>query len=259
MTNTVVVKLTQDAQLDEVGFFIEQVQNPGAVVDSEAIGVKILDPLGSTIDSTSNLGSSTFSVGLAPEQLRSVQIENTNKIVGEYGQLIVTIEPSHLAHAKDIRIKFPRWDTEYDLVSYFKDDACKLIHDSRSTINPEATCELTQEFSEDFIEIKNAVTQSPITIVLDGIRNAPSTRGTVGIEVYTHTTEGYLIEQMLDLGFKPSQPAVFPASNLELSLLDSQVATLTNLSAVFTFKNPVPAGGIIKITFPPEIKVRDAG
>ena len=153
-----VVKLTQDAQLDEVGFFIEQVQNPGAVVESEAIGVKILDPSGSIIDSTSNLGSSTFSIGLEPEQLRSVQISNTNKIVGEYGQLIVTIEPSHLAHAKDIRMKFPRWDTEYDLVSYFKDNACKLIHDSRSNINPEATCELIQEFSEDFIQIKNAVT-----------------------------------------------------------------------------------------------------
>ena len=71
------------------------------------------------------------------------------------------------------------------------------------------------------IEISNAVISSPITFVIDGVRNAPSTRGTEGIEVYTYTSDGYLIEQMLDLGFKPSEPAVFPSENLELSLLNS--------------------------------------
>ena len=92
--------------------------------------------------------------------------------------------------------------------------------------------------------------------MIDGVKNAASTKGTFGINVYTQSEQGYLIEQMLDLSFKPSMPAIYPPSNLQLSLLDSQVSTLTNLSAALTFENPVPAGSTIKLTFPPEIKIR---
>ena len=63
---------------------------------------------------------------------------------------------------------------------------------------------------------------------------------------------------MLDLSFKPLYPAVLPSTNCELDLLSAQVATLTNLTMSLTFKNPVTAGSLVKITFPPEIKIKDS-
>jgi hypothetical protein len=63
---------------------------------------------------------------------------------------------------------------------------------------------------------------------------------------------------MLDLSFKPLYPALLPSTNCKLGLISAQVATLTNLTMSLTFVNPTPAGSLVKITFPPEIKIKDS-
>ena len=64
---------------------------------------------------------------------------------------------------------------------------------------------------------------------------------------------------MKGLSFAPLFPAVFLPSNVELEFFNSQVATFTNLSMSLSFENPVPAGSVVKITFPPEISIKAQG
>jgi hypothetical protein len=63
---------------------------------------------------------------------------------------------------------------------------------------------------------------------------------------------------MLDLGFKPLNPAILPSANVELKLISAQVATLTNLEIGIILQNPAPEGSLVLITFPPEINLKDS-
>jgi hypothetical protein len=88
-------------------------------------------------------------------------------------------------------MKFPKWyhDITTDL-SYFK-DSCKL---TSADLNPGATCEVLPDGQEDVLTIKNALNSfrggNPVSFILDGIRNAPTTRGTPKISLFAKTLDG---------------------------------------------------------------------
>jgi hypothetical protein len=191
----VAVKLGERSELEELGFVIRDVINPGSVPDEQNFIIRILNPDGiSVIDSTENAGSSIFRVGVKPGELRSVNLVNSNKVVGQYGQLTVSIVTNQQnSRGGHIMMKFPSWAEELGHVSYFNDHACLLVFDARSNLSPSASCTIFEEASHDIVMIQNAVDEffngGTISFVMDQVRNAPSTRGVEGIEVNTFSRE----------------------------------------------------------------------
>ena len=82
---------------------------------SGAFGVSLFDEKGQLVDSTpsstSSTGSGVFTITADPDVLQSVALSNSNKIVGEYGRLTVTLVTKHGVSSDDeISIAFPKWD-----------------------------------------------------------------------------------------------------------------------------------------------------
>ena len=78
---------------------------------SGAFGVSLFDEKGQLVDSTSSSGSSVFTIMAEPDGLQSVALSNSNKTVGEYGRLTVTLVTKHGVSSDDeISIAFPKWD-----------------------------------------------------------------------------------------------------------------------------------------------------
>jgi hypothetical protein len=78
---------------------------------SGAFGVSLFNEKGQLVDSTSSAGSSVFTITAEPDVLQSVTLSNSNKTVGGYGRLTVTLVTRHGVSGDDeISIAFPKWD-----------------------------------------------------------------------------------------------------------------------------------------------------
>jgi hypothetical protein len=78
---------------------------------SDAFGISLFNEKGQLVDSTSSAGSSVFTIMAEPDVLQSVTLSNSNKTVGGYGRLTVTLVTRHGVSGDDeISIAFPKWD-----------------------------------------------------------------------------------------------------------------------------------------------------
>jgi len=78
---------------------------------SGAFGVSLFDEKGQLVDSTGSTGSSVFTIVAEPDLIQSVALSNSNKTVGGYGRLTVTLVTRHgIGGDDEISIAFPKWD-----------------------------------------------------------------------------------------------------------------------------------------------------
>lgn len=110
MQNRVTITLSA-ASKPFVGFSLVGVINMDSARRSGAFGVSLLDEKGQLVDSTSSAGSSIFTIMTGPDVLQSVTLSNSNKTVGGYGRLTVTLVTGHgISGDDEISIAFPKWD-----------------------------------------------------------------------------------------------------------------------------------------------------
>jgi hypothetical protein len=90
----VTVALLSDSQ-QFLGFSLGDVINMNSARRSGAFEIAIFDENGKLVDSTSGAGSSTYRITTEPDVLQSVVLTNSNKTVGGYGRLTVTLITRH--------------------------------------------------------------------------------------------------------------------------------------------------------------------
>ena len=199
-------------------------------------------------------------------------LSNSEARVGAYGQLTVEMRTSHrIDEGGGIQLTFPKWDQGSE--SYFQEESeCEVITQAPSNIDPGATCQFLfggdGEGDQDQIIISDAfpggaAAEQQVIFILDGVRNSPSTRGVNSIGISTLNAlrlnpgltdaDGAVVDEAEGISYAPTEPADSPATNWEVELVDSTTATVTDLDLAIAIQNPVPAGSIIRVTFPPEM------
>lgn len=109
----ITLKLSEDSMFSSVGFFIAGVLNPDAAYTTKSFTIELYNELDELIDTTDNAGSNKFAFDSLPDQLESVNFENSNDVVGEYGLLSVTIVNTHpIIGGGTIKMTFPKWDRD---------------------------------------------------------------------------------------------------------------------------------------------------
>ena len=245
-------------------FDLVGVLNPESGVESQPIAIEIRDGEGDLIDSTSE--TSGFTITLWVGSLEDVELSNSEARVGAYGQLTVEMRTSHrVDEGGGIQMTFPKWDQGSE--SYFREEPeCEVITQAPSTISPGATCQFLPgndgQDGQDRISISNAFQAGladgeQVTFILDGVRNSPSTKGVNSIGILTREADGAVVDEAEGISYRPTLPADSPATNWEVELVESTTATLTAMDLSITIENPVPGGSILRVTFPPEMKLRD--
>lgn len=149
-----------------------------------------------------------------------IQVTNSNKTVGGYGELTVKLTPKHeVSVSGDIVFSFPKWDAASEeqtkRASYFKDQKCQLVFNLASTISKSATCEILILPNEDRVSIKKCLTPEmkggdPIVFTVSEVRNAPTLKGALISKVQTQKSDGTAIEEASDIEYKPLVVASVP-------------------------------------------------
>ena len=162
---------------------------------SGAFEITIFDENGKLVDSTSRAGSSAYTITTKPDALQSVILTNSNKTVGGYGRLTVTLITRHgISGNDDIEIAFPKWDANAPASaageSYLKDSKCKVV-----SASPSASCTVTNLAESDVVKVSDAFSRSiaagvPAVLHIEYVRNAGSLRGVNTIKVSTLTSSG---------------------------------------------------------------------
>ena len=107
--NKVQVKLTQNSVWTYVGFVIGNVINPDSARRSGIFEVSVYDQTGKLIDTSG--ANNQLAIKTDPDQIQQIQVSNSNKTVGGYGQLTVKLTPRHeVSVSGDIVFSFPKWD-----------------------------------------------------------------------------------------------------------------------------------------------------
>lgn len=65
------------------------------------------------------------------------------------------------------------------------------------------------------------------------------------------------VDESLDNGFSPTQAAELAAENCLVTIANTQAGAKTDLSLRLKLSVPAGAGGLIKVTFPPEVRLSD--
>ena len=116
------------------------------------------------------------------------------------------------------------------------------------------------ENQNDVILIKNAFKSSfkagsNINFLLDGVRNPPSMRGVDTIVLKTLDGVGSVISEKDDCVLVATEQAELPGNNIQVELKNDQVSAYTNMKLLIRLEKPVPKDGLLRVTFPPEVKL----
>jgi hypothetical protein len=69
--------------------------------------------------------------------------------------------------------------------------------------------------------------------------------------------DSHSIDESLENTFAPTQPADLPAENCLITTANTQAGAKTDLTLRLKLAVPVGTGGLIKVTFPPEVRLSD--